>query len=56
MEFHHVSILLQPCLDALNIKPDGVYVDATTGGAGQSTAMTKRSKTQRPVWRPYGLA
>ena len=36
MEFHHVSILLQPCLDALNIKPDGVYVDATTGGAGHS--------------------
>ena len=36
MEFHHVSILLQPCLDALNIKPDGIYVDATTGGAGHS--------------------
>lgn len=36
MEFHHVSILLQPCLDALNIKQDGVYVDATTGGAGHS--------------------
>ena len=36
MEFHHVSILLQPCLDALNIKPDGVYVDARTGGACHS--------------------
>ncbi len=34
MEFHHVSILLEPCLEALQIKPDGVYVDATTGGAG----------------------
>lgn len=32
MEFHHVSILLEPCLEALQIKPDGVYVDATTGG------------------------
>ena len=30
MEFHHVSILLEPCLEALHIKPDGVYVDATT--------------------------
>ena len=29
MEFHHVSILLEPCLAALEIKPDGVYVDAT---------------------------
>jgi len=36
MEFHHVSILLEPCLEALQIKPDGVYVDATTGGAGRS--------------------
>ena len=33
MEFHHVSILLEPCLEALQIKPDGVYVDATTGGS-----------------------
>ena len=36
MEFHHVSILLEPCLEALRIRPDGVYVDATTGGAGHS--------------------
>ena len=42
MEFHHVSILLQPCLDALNIKPDGVYVDATTGGAGHSLHIAQK--------------
>lgn len=36
MEFKHVSILLAECLDSLNIRPDGVYVDATLGGAGHS--------------------
>ncbi len=35
-EFHHVSILLQECIDSLRIRPDGVYVDATLGGAGPS--------------------
>ena len=42
MEFHHVSILLEPCLVALQIKPDGVYVDATTGGAGHSLRIAER--------------
>ena len=42
MEFHHVSILLEPCLEALQIKPDGVYVDATTGGAGHSLRIAER--------------
>lgn len=32
MEFQHISILLSECLDSLNIRPDGVYVDATLGG------------------------
>ena len=31
LEFHHVSILLQECIDSLRIRPDGVYVDATLG-------------------------
>ena len=35
-EFHHVSVLLQECLDGLNIKPNGIYVDGTLGGAGHS--------------------
>ena len=42
MEFHHVSILLEPCLEALQIKPDGVYVDATTGGAGHSLHIAQK--------------
>ena len=36
MEFHHVSVLLNECIENLNIKPDGVYVDCTMGGAGHS--------------------
>ena len=36
MEFQHESILLRECLDALEIKPNGVYIDATLGGAGHS--------------------
>ncbi len=41
-EFHHVSILLHECLDALEIKPDGVYMDATLGGAGHSLRIAER--------------
>lgn len=41
-EFHHVSILLNECLDALNIKPDGTYMDATLGGAGHSLRIAQR--------------
>lgn len=41
-DFHHVSILLEECLTALAIRPDGVYVDATLGGAGHSLALAER--------------
>ena len=34
MEFHHVSVLLHECIEALHIKPDGIYVDGTMGGGG----------------------
>ena len=34
--FHHISVLLQECLDGLDIKPNGIYVDGTLGGAGHS--------------------
>ena len=37
MEFKHVSIMLKECIEGLNIKPDGVYVDGTLGGAGHSS-------------------
>ena len=36
-EFHHVSVLLEECIQALNIRPDGIYVDGTLGGAGHSS-------------------
>ena len=42
MEFHHVSVLLNECIENLNIKPDGVYVDCTMGGAGHSKEIVKR--------------
>lgn len=41
-DFFHISILLEPCLDALQIKPDGVYIDATLGGAGHSFHIASR--------------
>ena len=41
-EFHHVSVLLWECIDGLNIKPDGIYVDGTLGGAGHSSQIVKR--------------
>lgn len=36
MEFNHISVLLNESVEALNIKPDGVYVDCTAGGGGHS--------------------
>ena len=47
--FHHVSVLLEECLDGLNIKPDGIYVDGTLGGAGHSTQIAKRLTTGRLI-------
>lgn len=42
MNFSHVSVLLEQCIDGLNIKPDGIYVDCTVGGAGHSVEIAKR--------------
>ena len=42
MEFKHVSVLLDECLEGLNIKKDGIYVDCTLGGAGHSSQILKR--------------
>lgn len=49
MEFHHVSVLLQECIDGLNIKPDGIYLDGTLGGAGHSSQILKRLTTGRLI-------
>ena len=48
-EFHHVSVLLQECLDGLNIRPDGMYVDGTLGGAGHSFQIASRLTTGRLI-------
>ena len=48
-EFYHVSVLLQECLDGLDIKPDGIYVDGTLGGAGHSSQIAKRLTTGRLI-------
>lgn len=36
MAFEHVSVLLHETVDGLNVKPDGIYVDATLGGGGHA--------------------
>ena len=48
-EFHHVSVLLDECIQALNIKPDGIYVDGTLGGAGHSSQIAARLTTGRLI-------
>lgn len=42
MEFSHIPVLLDECMDGLNIRPDGIYVDGTAGGAGHSSAIASR--------------
>ena len=42
MEFHHIPVLLKECLEGLNIRPDGIYVDGTAGGAGHSREIASR--------------
>ena len=48
-EFHHVSVLLEECIEALNIKPDGIYVDGTLGGAGHSSRIAAELTTGRLI-------
>lgn len=47
MEFKHYSVLLKETIEQLNIKPDGIYVDGTAGGAGHSCEIAKRLKNGR---------
>ena len=42
MEFKHISVLLNQCINGLNIKEDGIYVDGTLGGAGHSSEILKK--------------
>ena len=49
MEFVHRSVLLWECMDALDIKPDGIYLDGTLGGAGHSSQIVQRLTTGRLI-------
>ena len=42
INFSHRSVLLDECIESLNIKPDGIYVDGTAGGGGHSLEIVKR--------------
>ncbi|MBQ9786335.1 MAG: 16S rRNA (cytosine(1402)-N(4))-methyltransferase RsmH [Clostridia bacterium] len=44
MEFNHYSVMKQECIDGLNIKEDGIYLDCTVGGAGHSYEIAKKLK------------
>ena len=49
MEHLHYSVLLNECIDALNIRPDGIYVDGTLGMGGHSEQIAKRLKSGRLI-------
>lgn len=42
MKFQHIPVMLNECLDGLNVKEDGIYVDGTVGGAGHSVEIVSR--------------
>ena len=48
-EFYHVSVLLEECLQGLNIKPNGIYVDGTLGGAGHSSRIAAQLTSGRLI-------
>lgn len=49
MEFEHIPIMLKEVIDGLNIKPTGIYVDLTVGGAGHSSEIAKKLTTGRLI-------
>jgi len=49
VQFSHTSVLLQECIDALAIRPDGIYVDGTAGGAGHSSQIAKHLTTGKLI-------
>ena len=49
MEFKHFSVMLDECIEGLAIKPEGIYVDGTAGGAGHSKEIAKRLATGRLI-------
>jgi len=49
VEYEHYSVMLNECIDSLNIKPDGIYVDATLGMGGHSYEIARQLKTGRLI-------
>lgn len=49
MEFKHISVLKEESIEGLNIRPDGIYVDCTTGGGGHSLEIARRLTTGRLI-------
>ena len=49
MDFKHISVMLYETVDSLNIKPDGIYVDGTAGGAGHSFEIASRLKNGKLI-------
>ena len=47
MEFRHKPVLLNECIEGLNIKKDGIYVDGTLGGAGHSKEILKHLSKEK---------
>ena len=47
--FAHRSVMLEPCMQALAIRPDGIYVDGTAGGGGHSYEIARRLTTGRLI-------
>ncbi|MDD5864220.1 MAG: 16S rRNA (cytosine(1402)-N(4))-methyltransferase RsmH [Firmicutes bacterium] len=48
-EFHHVSVLLEECIEGLSIQPEGIYVDGTLGGGGHSSRIAAKLTTGRLI-------
>ena len=49
MEFSHIPVLLNECLEGLAIDPTGIYLDGTAGGGGHSSQIARRLTTGRLV-------
>ena len=49
MEYPHVSVLLGECIENLNIRPDGIYIDGTTGLGGHSYEIARRLSSGRLI-------
>ena len=56
MEYTHKSVLLDECIEALDLRPDGIYVDGTLGRAGHSREIAKHLTTGRLIWIDRDIA